>query len=190
MMRDLLGSIGIIEKSKPPITYRERAPLVLPPRSDLPPPVEPGDVARANAQWPNDPDIAARRARAAAERTPETETETRRMNGPNSRLTVQELRAGTRADAPAPNGPVNGPKERDWVHPDVLRAQSHPLPDEAETPGGEPERRALVQPPPGYRRSANGEKIKSESAPAVRRSQIEEESPYAFFNKKSFGGDE
>ncbi len=33
-MKDLLGSIGIIEKEKDPIRYRERAPLVIPPRLD------------------------------------------------------------------------------------------------------------------------------------------------------------
>jgi len=33
--KDLLGSVGIIPKERPRIDYRERAPLVLPPKMEL-----------------------------------------------------------------------------------------------------------------------------------------------------------
>jgi hypothetical protein len=59
-MRDTLSSIGLIEPEKPAITYRERAPLVMPPKLDgksLPPPRQP----EASAQWSSSASASARR---------------------------------------------------------------------------------------------------------------------------------
>src|SRR5215216_5964954 len=77
--KDLLGSVGIIPKERPRIDYRERAPLVLPPKMELRDPADPQGLHAANPQWPNDPDVAAARtpgsiptscAGKAARRTP------------------------------------------------------------------------------------------------------------------------
>ncbi len=55
-----LGFFGMqAEKEQDSIDYRARAPLVVPPKLDLPPP-QAAD-ARHPADWPTDPDIAARR---------------------------------------------------------------------------------------------------------------------------------
>ena len=48
--RNLMGSIGILPKEKDPIRYRERAPLVLPPKTELPAPSD--AYASSNPQWP------------------------------------------------------------------------------------------------------------------------------------------
>ena len=60
--KDLLGSVGIIPKERPRIDYRERAPLVLPPKMELRDPADPQALHAANPQWPNDPDVARREA--------------------------------------------------------------------------------------------------------------------------------
>ena len=190
VVKDLLGSMGLIEKSRPPITYRERAPLVIPPKTELRPPVDPR-AATANAQWPNDPDVAAAKQKAAMERLPVTQSETRRMADRNARLTVDELRAGTKAGAGIPDGPVvrhgDNSREGHWVAPDKLRAQSKVIDEAAVGPGGEPQRRSLAEPPTGYRRSANNDKIRPDAEPVVRQSDNEQASPFSFINRKLFG---
>ena len=57
----LLSGLGLVDRARPPIDYRERAPLVLPRGNALPPPQD--SAAARNPNWPNDPDVA--RARAA-----------------------------------------------------------------------------------------------------------------------------
>src|SRR3954465_5312519 len=74
-MKDFLGSIGIIPKEKAPIEYRERAPLVLPPRIALRGPVAPRPLQTANPQWPNDPDVVAARRRDEEANIPVTMSE-------------------------------------------------------------------------------------------------------------------
>src|SRR6476620_6077367 len=96
-IKSLLGSMGIIPKEKDPIPYRERAPLVMPPKMELPAPAAAGAVQAANPQWPNDPDVVARKRREADARAPATQSETRRMSGNNPTLSPEELRAGRRA---------------------------------------------------------------------------------------------
>ena len=93
--RDLLGSVGIIPKERPRIDYRERAPLVLPPKMELRDPADPQALHAANPQWPNDPDLAGKRRREAEARAPVTQSETRRMSGNNPMLSPDEtVRAG------------------------------------------------------------------------------------------------
>lgn len=192
-MRDLLGSMGLIEKPRPTITYRERPPLVIPPKNELRPPVD-SRAAAASPEWPNDPDVAARRQRAAAERVPTTASEVRRMSDANPRLTNDELRAGTRAGAGIPDAPVvrhgDNSREGHWVHPDLLRAQSKVQEEATVLPSGEPERKRLDQPPTGYRRSANNDKVRGDYQPVIRQSDNEQSSPFAFINRNLFGKDD
>ena len=64
----LLSGLGLVDRARPPIDYRERAPLVLPRGNALPPPQD--SAAARNPNWPNDPDVARARAAGLAERTP------------------------------------------------------------------------------------------------------------------------
>jgi hypothetical protein len=50
------------------IDYRERAPLVVPPSRDLPPPRDEAEVAGKTAAWPKDPDVNRRKQELAAEK--------------------------------------------------------------------------------------------------------------------------
>lgn len=52
IFKEMTGNIG--GKKQPPIEYRPRAPLVMPPSGELRQPVEVASVG--NAQWPDDPD--------------------------------------------------------------------------------------------------------------------------------------
>lgn len=62
----LLSTMYIVPKDDAgPIDYHERAPLVLPPGSGLPPPVD--AAPSRSAAWPNDPDVVkSKRANAQA----------------------------------------------------------------------------------------------------------------------------
>src|ERR671938_1032561 len=71
--KDLFASMGLIPKERPNIDYRERAPVVLPPRMDLRDPADPKGVVAANPQWPSDPDVAKAKRRDAAARVPVTD---------------------------------------------------------------------------------------------------------------------
>jgi hypothetical protein len=171
-MKNILGEVGIIPKARPPINYRERAPLVLPPRTDLPEPAETAGLAAHDAQWPNDPDVRAAQRRAAEANIPVTQTERRRLEQ-NPTLSVEEIRAGRRPGAQVPTAPVvrPGDNSRDgyWVHPDQLRAQGRKdAQSEAVLAGVEPDRQTLTEPPTGFRRSASGAPIKRDFEPIQR----------------------
>lgn len=168
--KDMLGTIGIIPKSKEPIAYRDRAPLVVPPKTELRTPGTRTGAA-ANAAWPNDPDVAARRRAAAEAAEPVTQSEKRRMSGDNNvRLTPQELQAGRVASSAAPiPGTHRGDSARDvlYLTPDQLRAGAKRDDDEAVPVGGEPARRALTDPPTGMRKSAGSRPVRADFVPKV-----------------------
>jgi hypothetical protein len=64
------AGVNLLGKAKPEPNLPDRAPLVLPPNNDLPPPGEhpPAQVASANGEaWPHDPDQMKKQAAADAE---------------------------------------------------------------------------------------------------------------------------
>ena len=144
-MKSLLGAMGIIPRERPPIEYRERPPLVVPPKAELRAPIEPGSAESRAANWPKDPDVAARRREAAEARRPATE---------NTRLSPEEIQAGRRAGSMPVTAPAGHVSERTVLTPDELRAAD---PRNARRPvlaGAEPERQSLTEPPAGYRKPA------------------------------------
>ena len=142
-------------ESKPPIEYRERAPLVLPPNlQQLPPPGS--GVATRNPAWPQDADIQKHRREAARQRGIREE---------NERLT------DGRRQVPSVGGPVAPPRDpaacddRDplaalcdpnkfWATMKNTRSRQ-----EAQIAvGQEPPRRSLTDPPTGFRRQTTEQK--------------------------------
>jgi hypothetical protein len=121
-IKNILGDVGIIPKERDPIRYRERAPLVLPPRMELREPAAPESFASNNPQWPKDPDVVSRQRRAAESRVPATDSEVRRMSERNARLTVDEMRAGRNPNA---TGPAPGSHRGDNAR-DVLMRNAPP----------------------------------------------------------------
>ncbi len=195
--KNIMGSIGILPEEKDPIRYRERAPLVIPPKAELRPPMASDSFASNNPQWPNDPDVAAKRRRAEDARRPVTWSETRRMSDNNARLTPDELGRGRSADklAPVP-GSHRGDNARDvlLMTPDQLRAGRKVSDDEAGVAGaagGEPARKVLTDPPSGMRRTTAAGAAKSDYYQPRVDQQALDANPMTWLRRKfSSDGDE
>jgi hypothetical protein len=120
----LLEGIGI--RSGPAIDYRERSPLVVPPKLELPPP-EDGAVEKKSPAWPVDAGVKKRQLQEAKRKKSTTD-------------------ATTSAAAVDANGkPVEQDRFRDIGKMFGLNQQ------ETATFKAEPPRTTLVEPPPGYR---------------------------------------
>jgi hypothetical protein len=155
LLQQFMEGIGLQKGGGSDITYQERAPLVIPPRLDLPPP-DTDTAAKSNPAWPVDPDV--KRAKAAAEAARKQAfagSEAIDMEG--RRLLPSELGPRTRPRA----GTVvsNSPEE----------SERRFMPSELGYKGGlfgslfggskdseqarftqEPPRASLTDPPPGY----------------------------------------
>ncbi len=150
MFNSVLGFVGMqFDKEQDSIDYRARAPIVVPPRTDLPPP----NGAVRGPAWPNDPDIAAERRAALDSRRPAPQLT------PNSRVEMSqtELQQGR---GPLPSG---GPPDEcqagagtplclytPWK---VLKSVVTGFQADTVQPGPEPPRRYLTEPPVGYRQA-------------------------------------
>ena len=158
------------------IDYRERSPLVVPPKLDLPPPAASTDAAKV-ANWPQDPDERQRKAIIAA----------KKKNAPpvaRVQTSSQVATAGTPRPiniAPPPEDPpVPGTTRPGYANDNNGTARTDPVYDQpgdlfsggasmisdsigdplglfgnkktdlAVAPGSEPTREALTQPPSGY----------------------------------------
>ena len=150
MFNSVLGFVGMqFDKEPDSIDYRARAPIVVPPRTDLPPPKE----AVRGPAWPNDPDVAAERRAALDSRRPAPQLT------PNSRVEMSqtELQQGR---GPLPS---DGPPDEcqagsgtpiclytPWK---ALKSVVTGFQPDTVQPGPEPPRKYLTEPPPGYRQA-------------------------------------
>jgi hypothetical protein len=168
-VKSILGSIGIIPK--------ERAPLVLPPKMDLPAPAPGGGAEARNGNWPNDPDVAARRKAAAEARTPYTNSEAYKLNE-GKRLSIEEMRAGRNPNNYAKQAPVKTDRQADIsrMTPDELRSFA-----KVELQGDGLERRYLSDPPGTLLKAQGGGRIKASADPAP---QGDPDSPQAFIRQQ------
>lgn len=156
LIHNLLGGA-----SKPPIDYRERSPLVIPPSSELPPPEGAAAAVAGVPAWPNDPDIRRRKHASAAANSPAIDLYERGSRP----LSVDELRRGTVRGGPRSGEPVQTPGDAELGRP-MTPAQLGDKKSlfsglfggaEAEQPvalAGEPKRSRLIDPPTGYRMPA------------------------------------
>jgi len=177
-VKSILGAIGIIPKEKAPITYNERAPLVLPPKMDLPAPASSGAEAR-NGNWPKDPDVAARRKAAAEARTPYTSSEFYK-NTEGKRLSIEEMRAGRNPNASVgPQGPVGRQTDIARMSPDELRAFAKD--EKPELQGNGIDRRYLSDPPGDLLRAQGGGKLKASADPII---SGDPDSPSAYLRQR------
>lgn len=136
------------------IEYRQRPPLVVPPGSALPRPQEPASAR--NAAWPNDPDVAARRAEAQGARAPAGSNPNWRNN---PLLSQEELRRGrTTRNAGRPEVAEDHNNYNNQIAPirigRELAARTNQAAADQLVYGEEPPRRLLSEPPVGYRRPA------------------------------------
>jgi hypothetical protein len=153
VIEGIMAGIGGTNMDNRGIDYRERSPLVVPPRLDLPPP-ETAKSEIKDPNWPKDPDEARRKAAIAARKKAKPDPiEASRI------LTPSELNA-TRTAAPArtSNDPVQpgNSNTNPILSPSQLgfdgKFSSYFGGNKAEVAPfkGEPTRDSLTQPPPGY----------------------------------------
>lgn len=157
LFKNLVDGMGLFGRDKADIEYKQRAPLVVPPSSTLPKPQEAG--ANRSAAWPDDPDVARRKADRDSSNILFATTEAYRANT-RPLMSQEELRRGR------VNGRGNGPE---GIVPDhntgnnqiePIRIGREMAARQAQTDtsnlayGTEPSRRYLHEPPTGYRRPA------------------------------------
>jgi hypothetical protein len=149
-----LGFFGMqADKEQDAIDYRARAPLVVPPKMDLPPP-KAADAGHPQ-DWPTDPDVIARRRAQADSRRPAPQIT------PNTRaeLSKEEMMKGRGetvvVDDDQGNGctalggsPICLGSTGEYV---TQKLGGQKKPDEVVLTGEEPPRKYLTEPPPGYR---------------------------------------
>jgi hypothetical protein len=151
-LNSVLGFIGMqFDKDKEDIDYRARAPLVVPPRLDLPPPKQ---VAH-NADWPKDPSVEERRHAAAAAQRPAPQIT------PNTRveMSAAELQ-GARSELPK-DGPSSDCQAgagtpvclySPWEILKSVTGLESSKTNKVEVGDSEPGRTYLTEPPSGYRK--------------------------------------
>jgi hypothetical protein len=149
----IMAGVGGTNMENRGIEYRERSPLVVPPRMDLPPPASTSKEVLA-PNWPKDPDVARRKAAIAA-RKKEVKPTPWEAARP---LTPSELNVGkTAAPARTNNDPIQpGVNQNPMLSPSQLGYEGGFFGlfkgNKTETADfkGEPTRDSLTQPPPGY----------------------------------------
>ena len=153
VIEGLMRGIGATNMENRGIDYRERSPLVVPPKLDLPPPASTAE-AKAPPNWPKDPDEARRKAAIAARKK-----EKKNPEADARPLSPDELNS-------VRTRPTKSAESNDSLKPGDTNAR--PLsPSELGFEGrfsdlfgggkpetkafkGEPTRDSLVQPPSGY----------------------------------------
>jgi len=150
IIRNIMGSIGATNGTESGIDYRERSPLVIPPKTDLPPPQSASAEAPA-PNWPKDVEAAERKRLRQAEKN-------RVMGNQGARpLMPNELAVGKTKHVAATEPLQPGVTTNPMLSPSQLgfkgnlfgtlfggsKTESAPF-------TGEPERESLTQPPPGY----------------------------------------
>src|SRR5215510_1128058 len=162
IFRQFMKDLGLRREGDAMIDYRERAPLVVPPSRDLPPPRDEAEVAAKTTAWPKDPDVARRKQELAAEKA--------KLKG---NLSVEEQMRALRpdeldkpgrgdkkgADSKAPG--VSAEEASRPMMPSDLGTKTEkmfgsiwstftPAKPEAAPFTGEPPREAMTAPPSGY----------------------------------------
>jgi len=153
-----MKDLGLRRDGQEGIDYRERAPLVVPPTRDLPPPRSEDEVAAKTPAWPKDPDARRRKEATAAERArlkgnfsveedmralrpDELDKPGRAAKGSNEKGTVEE------AQRPMMPSDLGTKTKKLWGS--VLSTFGSSQPEEAPFTG-EPPREAMTAPPAGY----------------------------------------
>ncbi len=155
IIRRVLSAVGLRD-DKPPIDYRERSPLVVPPSTSLPPPMS-GNVAAPN--WPVDPEIKELRMRNAASKVPGATGDPVVDDG--KPLLPSELAKGRakRGVAPGPITEFPNVSQKELGTPNVFsffsKALSSTEKEESKPFTQEPPRTSLLEPPPGYQTPAS-----------------------------------
>jgi hypothetical protein len=154
IIRNVMTGLGGTNMENQGIDYRERSPLVVPPKIDLPPPeATSADVKAAN--WPKDPDVQRRKAAAEAARKsgrPEDTIESARTLTP-AEMASKRVKTTIASETDRPGDPnkniVLSPSQLGYnggLFKNVFggtKVETTPF-------KGEPTRDSLTMPPTGY----------------------------------------
>lgn len=160
LMRNIFGNLGILPEEKDPIEYRERPGLVVPKELNKLRQPEQEAAARANGQWPVDPDVEERKAN-EARRKMTVFAPLKADASEGNRVKLDEMargrsvRGAQMGESGVPRNDTDGVRAsiQEMTQKDKLaNGPSYP-------PGTEPPRRYLTDPPTGLR-------IPSAAAPA------------------------
>ncbi|MGC2779697.1 MAG: hypothetical protein WA418_29065 [Bradyrhizobium sp.] len=152
---NLMKGMGATNMETPNIDYRERSPLVVPPKLDLPPPARATQATAPN--WPKDPDEQQRRAAAAARKK-----ENKDPVASARPLTPAEMKVGRTASAKQTEPVQPGVNNNPMMSPSQLGFKGGLFgmfkgnDSESKPFTTEPERDSLTQPPPGYQTPSPG----------------------------------
>jgi hypothetical protein len=150
-----MAGIGGTNMENRGIEYRERSPLVVPPKLDLPPPENvKGEIKAAN--WPKDPDEQRRKAAIAARKKDNKDPVQASRPLMPSELNQRGPKASSTANSDSLTQPGGNPGANAILSPSQLgysggfsglfggsKTETAPF-------KGEPTRESLTQPPPGY----------------------------------------
>lgn len=152
IIRNIMQGLGGTNMENTGIEYRERSPLVVPPKLDLPPPVAANAEVNV-ANWPKDPDVARRKAIREANKKKTNPDDAKRPLMPNElnahRTAPQQATVDSNRPGDSLNNPVLSPSQlgfTGWNVGNLFRgnvAETAPF-------TGEPSRGSLTQPPSGY----------------------------------------
>src|SRR5712671_2252608 len=118
LIEGIMAGIGGTNMDNRGIEYRERSPLVVPPKLDLPPPAVSSEVKAPN--WPKDPDEARRKAAIAARKKENKDPrEASRILTP-SELNQRGPKASSTADSDSVSQPGGNPGANAVLSPSQL----------------------------------------------------------------------
>jgi hypothetical protein len=152
IIRGLMHGIGAVDGTEKGIDYRERSPLVVPPKLNLPPPETSANARPPQPNWPKDPEVEERRKMRAALKNRDKSKEWGVVLTPEE-MKVGTARAKTAIDPVQPGNPnspegvVLTPSQLGFKGMGNIFGSSKP--ETAPFPG-EPARESLTQPPSGY----------------------------------------
>jgi hypothetical protein len=161
IVRSIMEGLGLKSGREAEIDYQERAPLVIPPNTDLPAPQNPGAAVANNPAWPKDPDVARAKLEEKQEKNRDIQAEIEREQNP---LPPDQLgpgakgrkvvRRGPQADDPSGNNDGDGhyrlsPSSLGY-HGGLLGIFGGKDDTASAAFTGEPKRTSLTDPPPGY----------------------------------------
>ncbi len=143
IFNSIMGALGLAPSEGEIITYRERSPLVVPPRRDLPPPER--SAAAKNPEWPLDPEIKLRREEEAAFKNAGQTDPSKPLAGTSAMGPRVAAKPGDNDD---PAATTKKPESFFNIF-NKSKLWGSPL-EEVGTFAGEPPRNSLTEPPPGY----------------------------------------
>lgn len=166
IMRNIMEGLGFVKDGQKVINYQERAPLVIPPSTNLPVPEKTDAAIANNPAWPKDPDLVRKKEAAKRDRADRYRSADDKLRDEQRVLNPNELTPGASASNPVPRvAKESRPATGTWTESgDGQRLTPSQLgyrgglfsnmfggkEDEVARFTGEPPRAALTDPPPGY----------------------------------------